>query len=48
MKPEFHDVQVIAFLPAESTLLRLRKRELLDWLYLACRNWEIERDDHLA
>ena len=48
MKPEFHDIEVIAFLPAESTLLRLKKRELLDWLYCACRNWEMERDDHIA
>ena len=48
MKPEFHDVQVLAFLPSEKTLLRMRKRDLIDWLYCACRNWEVERDDHLA
>lgn len=42
MMPHFNDIQVRAFLPSEATLLRMRKRELLDWLYVACKNWDTE------
>lgn len=47
MRPYFHDVHVKAFLPSEKSLLRMKKSDLVDWLYLACRNWETESDLHL-